>query len=75
MAEVRLFGHGKENVLGHILGIGGSKAHAHSGYGLCYFAQKLGKGGAVFGAFAIRKESIRVHVLSQQGNFLKAFRL
>ncbi len=67
LAEVWLFGYGLEDVLGHILGVGGGKAYTHIGHGLGHHVQQLGKGQASFLALARWRETVAVYVLSQTG--------
>ena len=72
LAEVWLIGDGLENVLGHILWVRGGEADTHIRHSLGYHVEEFGEGKTAFLALTRWRETIAVHVLSQQGNLLEA---
>ena len=72
LAEVRLFGYGVQDVVGHILGVGCGEAHAHVGHALRHLVQQFGERAAALDALSGRRESVAVHVLSEQCHLLEA---
>ena len=72
LAEVRLFGYGVQDVVGHVLGVGCGEAYAHIGHALRHLVQQFGERAAALDALSGRRESVAVHVLSEQCHLLEA---
>ena len=72
LAEVRFFGYGVQDVVGHILGVGCGEAHAHIGHALRHLVQQFGERAAAFDALSGRRQTVAVHVLSEQCHLLEA---
>ena len=72
VAEIGLLGNGVEYVVGHILGVGGGKAHAHIGHRARHKPQQLGEGCGAFLALAGGRESIGIDILAKQRHLAEA---
>ena len=72
VAEIGLLGNGVEYVVGHILGVGGGKAHAHIGHRARHKPQQLGEGCGALLALAGGRESIGIDILAEQRHLAEA---